>query len=105
MPLLALREVRDPERVFSRTLDRFLGNAGPAEASLAEEAAAALDATDKDVATGSAGLNRGGDRARTCRRAAHVPQSGRHRCSHTVPAAGHRTRPTGLITLGGSVPA
>ncbi len=36
-----------PKIVFSRTLDSVQGNARLAEASLAEEAAAALDATDK----------------------------------------------------------
>jgi dihydrofolate reductase len=45
-----------PKVVFSRTLDRVEGNARLAEASVAEEAAAALDATDKDVAIGGAGL-------------------------------------------------
>src|SRR4051795_10748565 len=45
-----------PKVVFSRTLDSVRGNARLAEASLAEEAAAALDATDKDVAIGGAGL-------------------------------------------------
>jgi dihydrofolate reductase len=45
-----------PKIVFSRTLDSVAGNARLAEASLAEEAAAALDATDKDVAIGGAGL-------------------------------------------------
>lgn len=45
-----------PKVVFSRTLDRVQGNARLAEASLAEEVAAALDATDKDVAIGGAGL-------------------------------------------------
>lgn len=45
-----------PKVVFSRTLDRVQGNARLAEASLAEEAAAAFDATDKDVALGGAGL-------------------------------------------------
>src|ERR687885_592105 len=45
-----------PKIVFSRTLDSVQGNARLAEASLAEEAAAALDATDKDVAIGGAGL-------------------------------------------------
>jgi dihydrofolate reductase len=45
-----------PKIVFSRTLDRVQGNARLAEASVAEEAAAALDATDKDVAIGGAGL-------------------------------------------------
>jgi dihydrofolate reductase len=42
--------------VFSRTLDSVEGNARLAEASVAEEAAAALDATDKDVGIGGAGL-------------------------------------------------
>ena len=45
-----------PKIVFSRTLDRVQGNARLAEASLADEAAAALDATDKDVSIGGAGL-------------------------------------------------
>src|SRR3954454_17466545 len=45
-----------PKVVFSRTLDCVQGNARLAEASLAEEAAAALDATDKDVGIGGAGL-------------------------------------------------
>ena len=45
-----------PKVVFSRTLDSVQGNARLAEASLAEEATAALDATDKDVAIGGAGL-------------------------------------------------
>jgi dihydrofolate reductase len=45
-----------PKVVFSRTLDSVQGNARLAEASLAEEVAAALGATDKDVAIGGAGL-------------------------------------------------
>jgi dihydrofolate reductase len=45
-----------PKVVFSRTLDSVQGNARLAEAPLAEEAAAALDATEKDVAIGGAGL-------------------------------------------------
>src|SRR5213593_988655 len=45
-----------PKVVFSRTLDRVQGNARLAQASLAEEAAAALGATDKDVGIGGAGL-------------------------------------------------
>jgi len=45
-----------PKVVFSRTLDSVQGNARLAEASLAEEAAAAIDATDKDVGIGGAGL-------------------------------------------------
>ncbi len=46
-----------PKVVFSRTLDSVQGsNARLAEASLAEEVAAALDASDKDVEIGGAGL-------------------------------------------------
>jgi len=45
-----------PKVVFSRTLDSVQGNARLAEASVAEEAAAAVDATDKDVGIGGAGL-------------------------------------------------
>ena len=45
-----------PKVVFSRTLDRVRGNARLAEASVAAETAAALDASDKDVAIGGAGL-------------------------------------------------
>jgi dihydrofolate reductase len=45
-----------PKVVFSRTLDSVQGNARLAEGSVAEEAAAALDATDKDVGFGGAGL-------------------------------------------------
>ena len=45
-----------PKVVFSRTLDSVQGNARLAEASVAEEVAGALDATDKDVSIGGAGL-------------------------------------------------
>jgi dihydrofolate reductase len=45
-----------PKVVFSHTLDSVQGNARLAEASVAEEAGAALEATDKDVAIGGAGL-------------------------------------------------
>jgi len=45
-----------PKVVFSRTLESVQGNARLAEAPLAEEVAAALDATDKDVEIGGAGL-------------------------------------------------
>ncbi len=45
-----------PKVVFSRTLDSVQGNARLAEASVAKEATAALDATDKDVSIGGAGL-------------------------------------------------
>src|SRR3954447_26885246 len=45
-----------PKIVFSRTLGSVQGNARLAEAALAQEASAALAATDKDVAIGGAGL-------------------------------------------------
>ncbi|HKP88633.1 MAG TPA: dihydrofolate reductase family protein [Thermoleophilaceae bacterium] len=45
-----------PKVVFSRTLDSVQGNARLAEGSVAEEVAAALEATDKDVEIGGAGL-------------------------------------------------
>ena len=45
-----------PKIVFSRTLDSVQGNARLAETSVAEEAAAALNATGKDVSVGGAGL-------------------------------------------------
>ncbi len=45
-----------PKVVFSRTLASVQGNARLAEASVVEEAAAALDATDKDVSIGGACL-------------------------------------------------
>ena len=45
-----------PKVVFSRTLDSVQGNARLAQASLAEEVGAALEATDKDVGIGGAGL-------------------------------------------------
>ena len=45
-----------PKVVFSRTLDSVRGNARLAEGSVAEEVAAALGATDKDVEIGGAGL-------------------------------------------------
>jgi dihydrofolate reductase len=48
-----------PKVVFSRTLDSVEGNARLARASLADEVAAALRATDKDVAIGGAGLAAG----------------------------------------------
>ena len=54
----AFADVRcaDPEGRLQRTLDSVQGNARLAEASLTEEIAAALDATDKDVEIGGAGL-------------------------------------------------
>ena len=45
-----------PKVVFSRTLDSVQGNARLAEASVAEEVAAALGATDNDVEIGGPGL-------------------------------------------------
>jgi dihydrofolate reductase len=45
-----------PKVVFSRTLDSVEGNARLAAASVADEVAAALAATDKDVSIGGAGL-------------------------------------------------
>jgi dihydrofolate reductase len=45
-----------PKVVFSRTLERVEGNARLARAPVAEEVAATLDATDKDVSIGGAGL-------------------------------------------------
>ncbi len=45
-----------PKVVFSRTLDTVQGNARLAQGSVAEEVAAALEATSKDVAIGGAGL-------------------------------------------------
>jgi dihydrofolate reductase len=45
-----------PKVVFSRTLDNVQGNARLAEGSVAEEIAATLAATDKDVEIGGAGL-------------------------------------------------
>ena len=52
-----------PKVVFSRTLDSVQGNARLAEASLAEEIAAALDATDKAVSARRRRLGRAGGRA------------------------------------------
>jgi dihydrofolate reductase len=46
----------EPVVVFSRTLTTVQGNARLAQASVAEEVAAVLDATDKNVTIGGAGL-------------------------------------------------
>src|SRR4051794_18141865 len=67
-----------PKVVFSRTLDSVRGNARLAEASLAEEVAAALDATDKDVSIGGAA-------------------SPGRRSRHALPAARHRRHRADLI--------
>ncbi len=45
-----------PKVVFSRTLQRVEGNARLAEGSVAEEVAAALEASEKDVSIGGPGL-------------------------------------------------
>jgi dihydrofolate reductase len=45
-----------PKVVFSRTLDAVQGNARLAQSSLAEEVAAAVAMTDKDIEVGGAGL-------------------------------------------------
>src|SRR3954447_10099876 len=45
-----------PKVVFSRTLDGVQGNARLARGSVAEEVAAALDGTDRDVSIGGPGL-------------------------------------------------
>jgi dihydrofolate reductase len=45
-----------PKVVFSRTLDTVEGNARLATSSVAEEAAAAIASTDRDVEIGGAGL-------------------------------------------------
>lgn len=45
-----------PKIVFSRTLERVQGNARIARASVAEEIAAVLAETDKDIEIGGAGL-------------------------------------------------
>lgn len=45
-----------PKVVFSRSQPVLVGKARPATASVADEIAAALDATDKDVSIGGAGL-------------------------------------------------
>ena len=45
-----------PKVVFSRTLESVQGNARLAEASVAEEVASALAATDRDVGIGGAGM-------------------------------------------------
>ncbi|UUY03754.1 dihydrofolate reductase family protein [Svornostia abyssi] len=64
-PSMRVNELRDafadvwcalPKVVFSRTLDSVQGNARLATGSVAEEVAAALDATDRDVSIGGAGL-------------------------------------------------
>jgi hypothetical protein len=63
-----------PKVVFSRTLGSVPDNARLAQESVAEEAVAALGATEKDVSIGGAGLA-----ARAIElglvEAAHVPQS------------------------------
>ena len=64
-PSMRVDELRDafadvwcaiPKLVFSRTLDGVQGNARLAEGSVAGELTAALEATDRDVGIGGAGL-------------------------------------------------
>lgn len=84
-----------PKVVFSRTLDSVQGNARLAEASVAEEAAAALDATDKDVSIGGAGLAAAAIELGLVDELRMFPQSGRRRWRYALPAAGHRRRSAG----------
>ena len=85
-----------PKVVFSHTLDGVQGNARLAEASVAEEIAAALDATDKDVAIGGAGLAAQAielglvDELRM-----FVSPSGRRRWRHAAFATRHRRHRAG----------
>jgi hypothetical protein len=55
-PGAAFADVSCRRSSSSRTLDSVQGSARLAEASLVEEAAAAIDATDNAVAIGGAGL-------------------------------------------------
>jgi dihydrofolate reductase len=84
-----------PKVVFSHTLDSVQGNARLAEASVGEEAAAALDATDKDVAIGGAGLATQAIELGLVDELRMFRYPGRRRWRHAVPAAGHRRRPAG----------
>jgi len=85
-----------PKVVLSHTLEGVQGNARLAEASVAEETAAALDATDKDVAIGGAGLAAAAielglvDQLRTFRNPIVVDGG-----TPLLPP-GHRRRPPGL---------
>ena len=82
-----------PKIVFSRTLDSVQGTPG-SPSVVAEEVAAALDATDKDVAIGGAGLAAQAielglvDELRIFR----YPSSS---AAARRPATGHRRRPAG----------
>jgi hypothetical protein len=82
-----------PKVVFSRTLDSVQGNARLAEASVAEEAAAAFHVTDEDVSIGGAGLAAEAIEFGLVAELPHVPQPGRRRRRHAVPAAGRRRGP------------
>ena len=72
-----------PKVVFSRSLDRVPGRRRLTGASLAEETAAALDATDKDVLIGGAGLAAATMNSGSSTSCA-FPLSGRHRSRHAV---------------------
>jgi hypothetical protein len=67
---------------------RAMQRTGTPQSSVAEEVAAALDATDKNMQIGGARPGRESDRARPRRRAAHLPQPGPRRRRHAAPAAG-----------------
>jgi dihydrofolate reductase len=84
-----------PKVVFSRTLDSVQGNARLAEASVAEEVAAALAATDKDVEIGGAGLAATAIKLGLVDELRMFRNSIVRRWRHAVPPAGHRGRPAG----------
>jgi dihydrofolate reductase len=84
-----------PKVVFSRTLDSVQGNARLAKASVAEEAAEALDATDKDVGIGGAGLAAAAIELGLVDELRMFRKPPRCRWRHAVPSTGHRRRPAG----------
>jgi dihydrofolate reductase len=84
-----------PKIVFSRTLDSVQGNARLAEASVAEEATAALDATDKDVSIGGAGLAATAFELGLVDELRMFRYPVRHRWRHALLAAGQRRRRAG----------
>src|SRR3954453_2019667 len=81
-----------PKVVFSGTLNSVHGNARLAEASVAEEVAAALAATDKDVSIGGAGLAAAAIELGLVDELRMGAPSGRRRWRHALPAAGHPGR-------------
>jgi hypothetical protein len=100
-PETALREVLADLRRHTDELARYLETFGEEartdlpEASVAEEAAAALDATDKDVSIGGAGLAAAAIELGLVDELRMFPQSGRRRWRYAVPAAGRRTHSAG----------